>query len=361
MNTHRDTSGMPPGGSQQTGLITASAACLLVAAVLVGGYALWQRDALLGGLGLQLSLSAMSVLATWHAIRLRQGFSTARDSAESSRASLPQRRSSRWGDEDEYEADAEHLRQALQEDTLHDRNVHFLLLEVGPALVSGVIAIGLLARTRVVEEAAGHTEQLVFGLLCLAVSCVWIVLARSFEAFSAVECPDARKLGMQLRETQWASLLGAAALLGSLLWAPLEMWVARLLAIWIVAICVEQLIRAVLAWRQAFTLSGDPIPSYPLAIRQSLLVHGNPLTSLFESFERRFGVSFRSSWTIWFVRRAFLPILLLSGCLVLGPDEPDVDRAERGRVTGEFWRGGWEAGIWLALEAAVALWGSAAL
>ncbi len=168
------------------------------------------------------------------------------------------------------------------------------------------------------EEHENSSWMTIVTKECLAVSCVWIVLARSFESLSDEEGADARKLGMQLRETQWASLLGAAALLGSLLWAPLEIWVARLLAGWITAICAEQLIRAVLAWRQPPGLDDDPVPPYRLAIRQSLLVHGNPLTSLFESFERRFGVSFRSSWTIRFVRRAFWPILFVSGACYWG-------------------------------------------
>jgi len=88
--------------------------------------------------------------------------------------------------------------------------------------------------------------------------------------------------------------------------------------LWLLVICLEQLIRSAIIWRRAATGQSDPMPIYDLTLRRSLLVHGNPLTSLFEAFERRFGVSFRSSWTIAFVRRAFLPLLILSALVYLG-------------------------------------------
>ena len=318
MNTHRSTSETIRAGSRHAGLLTATTLCLFVAAFLIGGYALWHGNALLGGLGLQLLLAAISVLSMRLAGRLRNRFASARDSNASASARFVDRLSSRWGDGEEYEPDAEDVRQALREDLAHDRNVHFLFLELGPALVLGAIAVYTLARVKAVETPTPETQLLVFGLICLAASCVWFVLARSFESLSERETPGASKLGMLLRETQWASLLGAAALLGSLLWAPLETWMARLLIAWVVAICGEQLIRAAIAWRREPIESDDPVPPYLLTLRQSLLVHGNPLTSLFESFERRFGVSFRSSWTIRFMQRAFVPMLLLSGMMYWG-------------------------------------------
>ena len=36
---------------------------------------------------------------------------------------------------------------------------------------------------------------------------------------------------------------------GSLVWAPLECWVARVVCVWILAVCVEQLVRIGIAWR----------------------------------------------------------------------------------------------------------------
>lgn len=299
-------------------MVTASAACLLVAAILAIGYGWWHGNSLLGILGLQLLLAAISVFAAWHAARIRSRFALAWGGSERLRSQLGERLSSRWGEDEGYEEDGEHLRQDLLEDASHDRNVHFLLLEVGPVLVLGGIAGYILFRIQAAEAMESQARSLVFGLVCLAASCVWIVLSRAYESISEVELPGARKLAMVLRESQWVNLLGAAALLGAFLWVPLEAWLARLLAAWIVAICVEQLIRAVLAWRQAPVEGVDPVPPYTLALRESLLVHGNPLTSLLESFERRFGVSFRSSWTIRFVRRMFIPILLLSGLLYWG-------------------------------------------
>lgn len=234
------------------------------------------------------------------------------------RPELAERLSSRWSDAEQYDPDAEHLREDLLEDAAHERNVHFLCLEVGMALFIGVIAAYLLFKTRAMEVPEADVRSLVFGLICLAASCVWIVLSRAYGSLSESDLPGANKLSMILREAQWATLLGATALLGSFLWAPLQTWLARVLVAWLVAVCVEQLIRAILTWRKEPAEGDDPAPPYTLAIRESLLTYGNPLTSLLESFERRFGVSFRSSWTIRFVRRAFLPILLLAGLLYWG-------------------------------------------
>ena len=322
MNTHGSSLDKPNNsegtGSGSAGIVTASAACLLVAATLAIGYGWWHANALLGAIGLQLLLAAISVFAAWRASRIRGRFAMARGAGESLGSRVAERLSSRWGDAEGYEEDAEHLRQDLLEDATHDRNVHFLLLEVGPALLVGAIAGYLLLRIQAAEALDSQARSLVFGLVCLAASCVWIVLSRAYEAIPESELTGARKLGMVLREAQWANFLGAAGLLGAFLWVPLEAWLARVLAAWIVAICVEQLVRAVLAWRRSPVEGDDPVPAYTLALRESLLVHGNPLTSLLESFERRFGVSFRSSWTIRFVRRAFVPILLLSGLLYWG-------------------------------------------
>ncbi|MGM0490332.1 MAG: SPFH domain-containing protein [Planctomycetota bacterium] len=339
MNTHRSTSET----SRNTGIVAASAACLLVAAVAATGYAWWHGNYLLGGLGLQLMLATSTVLSVWHSLRIRGRFAMAWGPSESLRTEVAERLSSRWGDEEEYEPDAEHLRQDLLEDATHDRNVHFLFLQVGAALLIGAIATSVLFKIRAAETPEVGMRSLVFGLICLAASCVWIVLSRSYAALSESDLPGARKLSMVLREAQWATLLGAAALLGSFLWAPLETWLARVLLAWLVAVCVEQLIRSVLIWRKRPVEGDDPVPPYSLALRESLLVHGNPLTSLLESFERRFGVSFRSSWTIRFIRRAFVPILVLSGLLywaltsltLVGPSELGI-RESFGQFAGKL-------------------------
>lgn len=342
--TESSRPGSRQGGSrtQHTSLLLASAACTTIAALLACSYALWNGIAVLGGLGLQLLLAALGVWAAMHGLQVRKRFSEASDAESPSADALATRRRYRWGDRD-YEPQPQELRQALLEDATHSRHVHFLFLEFGPVVLIGVIAVYFLTRVGPSEEPIAQTAATVFGLLCLAASCAWIVFARSYEALAEEDFSGAGALALVFRETQWASLLGAAGLLGSLMWAPLQHWVARVLVVWIVAICIEQLVRAIIAWRHVPSAGEDPVPLRPLAFRQSLLVHGNPLTSLFEAFERRFGVSFRSSWTIRFVRRAFLPVLLVSGLLywgltsltLIGPSERGV-RESFGVVDGQL-------------------------
>ncbi len=342
-NTERSNERQNRERAPHSGLLLASGACTTVSAVLVCGYALWTGLAILGGLSLQLSLAALGVWAAMHAVQVRKRFFEASNAETLPGDTTALRRRYRWGEDQGDEPEPEELTQALLEDAAHDRNSHFFFLEFGPVLVIAPIAIYFLTRIGPSADPIAQTDATVFGLLCLAASCAWIVFARSYEALTEEDLSGTGALALVFRETQWASLLGAVGLLGCMMWAPLQHWVARLLVGWVLAISVEQMVRAVVAWRRVPSASDDPVPLRSLALRQSLLVHGNPLTSLFEAFERRFGVSFRSSWTIRFVRGAFLPVLLLSGLLywgltsltLIGPSERGV-RESFGVVDGQL-------------------------
>jgi hypothetical protein len=80
MNTHHDCAGNASENSTPAGLLLTSFLCLLAAALLLVGYALGRGSALLGSLGLQLMLAAVSVLSCWFANRLRQRFAVANSS-----------------------------------------------------------------------------------------------------------------------------------------------------------------------------------------------------------------------------------------------------------------------------------------
>ena len=92
-----------------------------------------------------------------------------------------------------------------------------------------------------------------------------MVFARSYEALSEHQLRGAGKLTLVFREAQWASLLGAMGLLGSLVWAPLECWVARVVCVWILAVCVEHLVRVGIAWRMSPGFADDPF-LFPLRL-----------------------------------------------------------------------------------------------
>ncbi len=328
---------------EHAGLVLASAVCTLVLAVLLSGYALWNGIALLASLGLQLAVASLGVWAVRNAQRVRAHFAVAARPELQVERGVTVRRTSRWGDGNVETTDVEELRIAMQEDAIHEWHIHLLFFLAGPAALFGIIALYSLTRFALPEEPVAQTQAIVFGLLSLAASCAWVVFARSYEALSEAQLPGSEKLALIFRETQWAGLFGAAGLFGSLVWAPFECWLARILVAWILAISAESLIRTGIAWRKTPGFDEDPLPQPTLALRRSLLVHGNPLTSLFEAFERRLGVSFRSSWTIRFARQAFLPLLLLSGLLywgltclaIIGPSERGV-RESFGVVAGQL-------------------------
>jgi regulator of protease activity HflC (stomatin/prohibitin superfamily) len=127
--------------------------------------------------------------------------------------------------------------------------------------------------------------------------------------------------------------------------------------IWIVSTCGEQLFRLLFAWLRPTPEGSLSIPAVRLAVREALLVTGNPISSLFQTVEERFGVSFRSSWAISFVRRATIPVLLLVVLLLWGLSSLCVVRIDNlgvretfGRVTaapldpGLHWKLPWPFG-----------------
>ncbi len=201
--------------SQQRGLIVASALCTLAAALLLIAYALWGKTALLGALGMQLAAASMSVWAFRHERRVHAYFSAAASPGSHATQSAAIQRPSRWGNDDRDSTSVDDLRSALEEDALHERHFHFLFFRAGPAFTLGAMALYGLFRSKVPEESLPQTQAIVFGLLSLAASCAWVVLRDHTESLTERQLCGAGKLALVFRESQWASLVGAAGLLGN--------------------------------------------------------------------------------------------------------------------------------------------------
>lgn len=291
--------------------------------------------------------AAMVALAAWlclHAYRIRRRVADARD----------------WEPREWEEPDEEGANVTLQ-DAHHSRTIHFAVLAIPATLLVGFWALYLLwtqsgSGAGVLQAAGdgdGHQATTAAGsVICLVAFCLWLVLSRSFEATDRRELPEAPALMLAFRDLQWVSLLVAAGILGTMVWpewgegepwSPPEIWVARLMLVWLIAVCLEQLMRIVLAWlRPGWVDEGFTSPSY-LVLREAVFVRGNPIASLFETIEARFGVSFRSSWAIRFVRAAALPSLVavvflfwaLTCLSVVRTDELGI-RESFGRIRGDL-------------------------
>ena len=195
-------------------------------------------------------------------------------------------------------------------DILRAKTVHYVLMATPGFLVAGIVALLQFLRAAPPATAPTANQSIAVGIVLLAVSCVWLVLSKAFTAINEEELPETFPLGMIFREAQWITLFAAAGVLLGILWPATELWFARIIAIWIVALMVEQLVRVIIGW----LYRGRPnafVSPLRLMTRDVVFLRGNPLASLFETIEERFGVSFRSSWAIRFVKRATIPAILL--------------------------------------------------
>jgi regulator of protease activity HflC (stomatin/prohibitin superfamily) len=262
------------------------------------------------------ALSAGRVAARYHrAERLAQRDAAAREGSAGGSPRSPKR----WSQGELADPDEDLTFDVAQGDADHARKLHYLVVMVIPL---GAALLGMLwlylRMPGTADPNAYQGQAVALGILAMAASCVWLVLSRSFASLPEDELPEAMGLVMAFRESQWASLLVAAGVVGSLAWASLELWTTRLLLAWIALVAAEDLGRAVYHWVKGPKRGKLPVPVVDLVSRRAVLVRGNPVSSLFEMIEARYGVSFRSSWAIRFVRRAATPLAFLAGLLFWG-------------------------------------------
>lgn len=195
-------------------------------------------------------------------------------------------------------------------DILRAKTVHFVLLAFPGFTAVGVLAFMQLSGGSAGESAAASSQSIAVGIVCLAVSCVWLVLSKAFLTIEEGQLPESFALGLIFREAQWITLAVAGGILAGILWSNVAVWVGWVIAVWLIALVVEQLVRSLIGWINK-NRPGVFVSPLRLMIRDVVFLRGNPIASFFETVEERFGVSFRSSWAIRFVKRATIPAALL--------------------------------------------------
>ena len=335
---HQSGSGQ---GSGHKGLVFAAVVLVTVGTILAGICGILEGSLILQALALEGLFVALAAWLTLHAFRIRRRLVEAGE--------WEPHPSQEWDDMEEEELNV----------TLHDvyrsRMIHFAVFMVPVTLLVGFLALYLLWTQSGPEAEVVSSENVpAASVICLVACCLWLVLSRSFEAFRGDDLPEAPALMLAFRDLQWTTLLAAAGILGTMIWpknvggdgepwSSPEVWVARLIFVWLIAVCAEQLVRIVLAWlRRDWVEAGFTSPTQ-LVLREAVFVRGNPIASLFETLEARFGVSFRSSWAIRFVRAAAVPSLIavlllfwgLTSLSVVGTDELGI-RESFGRIRGEL-------------------------
>ncbi len=327
------------GGGRQAGLLLASTILVTAVAFICAGYAIKTGLFSLKALALQTALAAIASWLCFNAYRIRGRLAEAASIGRSDDDTPDDAKTTpRWGDSTRRR-DSEAY-DVLLADIEHARKLHYLFLAIIPMLVVGATSAYLLARG-VAGPTVSQGEGAALGIVCLAVSCLWLVFSRSFGATSEEDLPESGALALAFRETQWASILTSAAIFSSLFWPSLDFVLGQILLVWVVLVCTEQLVRLARAWLHPSTDGGPIIPPPRSVLREAILIRGNPITSVFEMIEAKLGVSFRSSWAIRFVRRAAVPVVLLAGLLfwalsslaMVGPSELGV-RETCGKISG---------------------------
>ncbi len=285
------------GGGGHRGLVLGAAVLISGAVILAGVYGITVGAAgsvMMKALALEGAMVALAAWLSLHAFRIRGRLLEAQEWE-------PQQ----WDDLEEEEVNV------TLEDVQHSRNIHYLVLAAPATLILGLLAVFLLWNQAAAESVLPNTHRAAASVLCLVACCVWLVLSKSLEAAGKEDLPEGPALMLAFREIQWATLLVAAGILATNLWSEtLEIWVAGLLLVWLVVVSAEQLVRIAAAWLGRAPLEkGFVSPLYLLA-REAVFVRGNPIASIFETIEARFGVSIRSSWAIRFVRAAAVPSLV---------------------------------------------------
>lgn len=212
-------------------------------------------------------------------------------------------------------------------------------------LASVAAFVGLVVLFQLLQQTLGAAQEsggAAFGAVCLGGAFGWLVLGRAFRALPPGELPEAEALSFACREVQWAFFLAAGALFGMAFYVPLAVWTGRLLYAWVLALCLETLLRSIAPIVIPPSPGQTAVPPTSLWLREAVFAAGNPIGSMLRTVETRFGISVRSSWAITFVKRTALPLLALLVLLfwastalsVVEMDQMGV-REQFGRVSGE--------------------------
>jgi len=273
----------PRPSSETTAWLTQLLWIVTVCAALTFGYAFYSESALFRGLGIQLLLTAALLWSTRRSIGLQAAPTT--DPAKSIEA---------W--------------------SLHT------IFTAGPfvVLLIGVIMSLLVGRVEVARPLSPQ-EIATSAILAVLAASLWTALGKMTQGIAAEPSDELATVKLTLHEARVGWFLAAAAQLASSVFAGVPQWLAVAIHIYLAIVIGESVLRLLIAWFQLERVTStrsEELP-HPLnsLIRELLLSSLNPLDTLFQIAERRFGLSLRSSWSIRFFRRA-TPVALLLSLLV---------------------------------------------
>ncbi|MEW4453549.1 protease modulator HflK [Bremerella sp. JC817] len=254
-----------------------------VSAALTFGYAFYSESALFRGLAIQLLLAVILLWSTRRSIDIQVATSSGRTKSVEA-----------W--------------------SLHT------IFTAGPlfVLLIGVIMSLLVGRVEVARSLSPQ-EIATSAILAVLMASLWTALGKMTQGISERPSCELATIGLTLHEARVGWFLAAAAQLASSVLASVPQWLAVMVHVYLAVVIGECLLRLLFTWFQlervpSTTHEGLPDP-FDSLFREVLLSSLNPIDTLFQIAERRFGLSLRSSWSIRFFRRA-TPLALLVSILV---------------------------------------------
>ncbi|MDO5113275.1 MAG: protease modulator HflK [Planctomycetia bacterium] len=282
------------------GLVWATAATAIVTGLvtIIYGTKIYGAGSLLMTvLGISLGMVATSAFLVLHARRLREKL-----------AEIAQWKRPEWGEdvENPYRIEFD-----------QGKILHFLVLGLIPTAIFAALTVYLMIYwTKSGEVWLVPKNHAILAAILSMVGCiVWLMLARSYDAIvenqEESELPEAKALAEASWEACWWMGLVSVVLLVKPIWPVCEPILYWAMMWWILAVALEQGVRLFLGWMQTQSTQETFVTPVTVFLRYMVFVRGNPINSLFYTMEKRWGVSFRSSWAIRFVARATVPAILL--------------------------------------------------
>ena len=313
-----------PQPTRHYGLLWVAAGVVSCVVVVSGVYGMKSGQFGLQALAIECLLGAVACWMTLHACRLRRQSAelrqllAERDSLHSADSAVQMKSSRSFFSDDRSDNEDEDIEdvcdRALGAEA-QDRRLHCILIFV-PAVIVAALVVNFFWQGIPSASPVSSGTATTLGVLCLVFSCLCLVLAKSFTAISFDELPESGALAVAFREMQWAGVLIAVAVFASQFWASAEVCGACILLLWTLLIAAEQIVRTVRHWPREGSTSREFVSPIRLTVRDVVFIRGNPVAGIFETLESQWGISFRSSWAIRFVRRAALPVVVLAGFLL---------------------------------------------
>lgn len=285
------------------GLVMATAALAVVSALAMFIYGLriyGSGSLLMTVLGIQLSLVAVTSFLVLHAGKMRGKL-----------AEVKNWRRPEWGSnvENPYEIEFD-----------QSKVIHFLLVGIVPTvLLAAFAAYALLKWAFPVEKVllVPEGQCILIAILAMSSSIVWLMLARAYDAITNEESgenstlPEAESMMEAAWEACWAMAFFAIVMLLRPIISWPEVGLCVFFLAWSLLVSVEQLCRLFSGWMTTKAAQDKFKSPTVVFLRYMVFVRGNPIKSFFFTMEKKWGVSFRSSWSIRFVARAMVPAIVM--------------------------------------------------